>query len=196
MRTFLSKYLGLILLLVFSTNAWSALVSVDFAGTINKIKSGYGGALDLSADVTGQVIYDDALLTGGRHDKIALDSNPSFGLTFNLGPYTFTQTDDADYGSGYPIAFFKYGTLKGLDFYVPDAESGLNLIVYKKRFFLSDDRGHRLLRGSLDLKFHPEPPLATPVPAAVWLFGSGLLGLIGMAWRRARSDHQSFSSSP
>jgi hypothetical protein len=26
--------------------------------------------------------------------------------------------------------------------------------------------------------------LATPVPAAVWLFGSGLLGLIGMARRK------------
>ncbi|HEN46860.1 MAG TPA: VPLPA-CTERM sorting domain-containing protein, partial [Mizugakiibacter sp.] len=27
-------------------------------------------------------------------------------------------------------------------------------------------------------------PAVVPVPAAVWLFGSGLLGLIGMAKRR------------
>jgi len=28
---------------------------------------------------------------------------------------------------------------------------------------------------------------AVPVPAAVWLFGSGLLGLIGVARRKARA---------
>ena len=28
------------------------------------------------------------------------------------------------------------------------------------------------------------PPAAIPVPAAVWLFGSGLLGLVGVARRR------------
>jgi hypothetical protein len=30
----------------------------------------------------------------------------------------------------------------------------------------------------------PNPPPAVPVPAAVWLFGSGLLGLVGVARRR------------
>jgi hypothetical protein len=30
----------------------------------------------------------------------------------------------------------------------------------------------------------PPPPAAVPVPAAVWLFGSGLLGLVGMARRK------------
>ena len=29
-----------------------------------------------------------------------------------------------------------------------------------------------------------EPPSAVPVPAAVWLFGSGLLGLVGVARRK------------
>jgi hypothetical protein len=29
-------------------------------------------------------------------------------------------------------------------------------------------------------------PSAVPVPAAVWLFGSGLLGLIGVARRKSR----------
>jgi hypothetical protein len=29
--------------------------------------------------------------------------------------------------------------------------------------------------------------MAVPVPAAVWLFGSGLLGLIGVARRKARA---------
>ena len=31
----------------------------------------------------------------------------------------------------------------------------------------------------------PPPPVATPIPAAIWLFGSGLAGLLGM--RRKKS---------
>jgi hypothetical protein len=31
------------------------------------------------------------------------------------------------------------------------------------------------------------PPAAVPVPAAVWLFGSGLLGLVGVARRRSQA---------
>ena len=30
-------------------------------------------------------------------------------------------------------------------------------------------------------------PSAVPVPAAAWLFGSGLLGLVGVARRKARA---------
>lgn len=57
------------------------------------------------------------------------------------------------------------------------------------------DRGQRLEGGSLqrdyfDLNFktyYDESFVATtvPVPAAVWLFGSGLVGLIGLARRKA-----------
>lgn len=37
--------------------------------------------------------------------------------------------------------------------------------------------------GALD---QPAPPAAVPVPAAAWLLGSGMLGMVGVARRRAR----------
>ena len=38
--------------------------------------------------------------------------------------------------------------------------------------------------GDAGLGWSSSPPSAVPVPAAVWLFGSGLLGLIGVARRK------------
>ncbi|MDH3888134.1 MAG: VPLPA-CTERM sorting domain-containing protein, partial [Gammaproteobacteria bacterium] len=37
---------------------------------------------------------------------------------------------------------------------------------------------------------------AVPVPAAVWLFGSGLLGLIGMAKRKKSIGSDSIDFTP
>lgn len=59
----------------------------------------------------------------------------------------------------------------------------------------SGDTGFSMLggSGSYDIEFYDgltlmvvdaSPVLATPVPAAVWLFGSGLVGLIGLAKQR------------
>ena len=42
--------------------------------------------------------------------------------------------------------------------------------------WLSDGTGYELVSTSV-----------VPIPAAVWLFGSGLLGLIGVARRKARA---------
>ena len=41
------------------------------------------------------------------------------------------------------------------------------------------------LEGSLSINAEIVFPGAVPVPAAVWLFGSGLIGLIGVARRKA-----------
>ena len=42
--------------------------------------------------------------------------------------------------------------------------------------------------GNVDYTLHLEGTVgAVPVPAAVWLFGSGLLGLVGVARRKSRS---------
>ena len=48
------------------------------------------------------------------------------------------------------------------------------------RFYVDDVLEHNL-RDSFKV-------LAVPVPAAVWLFASGLVGLIGMAWRKGHSS--------
>ncbi len=46
-----------------------------------------------------------------------------------------------------------------------------------------DTSGNRLATFGIDLRFSLTP---VPVPAAVWLFGSGLVGLVGFARRKRR----------
>ena len=55
-------------------------------------------------------------------------------------------------------------------------DSGLQFSVYKPEFKLY---GWAVRDGDV---------LAAPLPAAVWLFGSGLLGLIGIARRKAYAE--------
>lgn len=40
--------------------------------------------------------------------------------------------------------------------------------------------------GAISATAPPPPPSAVPVPAAVWLFGSGLIGLVGVARRKKK----------
>ncbi len=49
------------------------------------------------------------------------------------------------------------------------------------------DGGNIFVEVSLELLGSTQyTPAAVPVPAAIWLFGPGLLGLVGTGWRRAR----------
>lgn len=175
MCTFLCKYLGPWLLLVLSTNAWSALVTMNIIGTIDSIDPAYSGALTLSSTVSGQVVYDDTLLTGTGAEEIALDSDPSFGMTFNLGPYSFDKTDDADFGTGFPVVNFMNGVATGLQLYVLDGEPGMDLFATGSTFSLYDYvDGQDDLLGSLSFV----PAAVVPLPAASWLFVSGLAFLL------------------
>ena len=63
-----------------------------------------------------------------------------------------------------------------------DPSSVFSLVLNLDTMFDSDFTGH------VDGRLQPVPdePSAIPVPAAFWLFGSGLLGLLGVARRRDR----------
>jgi len=52
------------------------------------------------------------------------------------------------------------------------------------RVRLTDTAADRLIILMEDFRFAS----AIPIPASVWLFGSGLLGLIGVARRKANHD--------
>jgi len=70
-----------------------------------------------------------------------------------------------------------------LDYFLVGGESGVNFNnptvpeVYVDSFLIPDESG-----GFTTEAFVSVAPV--PVPAAMWLFGSGLLGLVGIARRK------------
>jgi hypothetical protein len=63
-------------------------------------------------------VYDDAPLTGVGTESISLD-NPGHSFDLTIGDpavFTFNETDDMDFGEGFPEINFFVGNFAGFDF--------------------------------------------------------------------------------
>jgi len=162
--------------LILSTSVNAALISESFTVTVLQ-----GDFIDTIG--TGSFTYDDTLITGIGSEIIS----PADGLSieFNVFGQEFTESNDVDY-PGFPELAFLDGNVLSLDFFVVDTaacfgcsnpteiiQEGVNEFGI---FDLNPVAGGGF-EGELSVN-------AVPVPAAVWLFGSGLIGLIGVARRK------------
>jgi hypothetical protein len=133
-----------------------ALLQWDATGLINAI--GYG--LQVGDKLSGNSLYRDY-----NHDHVY---DPSELLTANLGsaaPYSDTLIS----GKGVPLqAYAPLAATAATQGFTSGPFTGFKL-------YLDIGSGNSMYVTSVS---------SVPVPAAVWLFGSGLLGLIGMACRR------------
>lgn len=75
----------------------------------------------------------------------------------------------------------KLATLAGAGSLLFDLQPGTYSIRFFAKTYLPDAHG----AAGLMLRLQQDAPAAVPAPAALWLFGSGLLGLAGMLRRRA-----------
>lgn len=95
-------------------------------------------------------------------------------MTINLNGTFLYATDDSGYGTGIgPSLTFASGSLFDFDFQKP-ASPAFN------SSFLSFDDFDQMYGEWTSLNLTVVPTVV-PVPAAVWLFGSGLLALAGIA---------------
>lgn len=120
----------------------------------------------------------------------AFRMGPSNGGTY-LGPYDFSVKKIAgqwdiyshDPGFGEP-ALFRLGNVS------ESLDANGQLLLNGDLFFSTKPYSwNLLLSGNTSSKlgtFSLVAPAAVPVPAAVWLFGSGLLGLLGTSRKKAR----------
>ena len=160
------------------TNIDTDFIQFDFAGNPDSGAgiSTNGGTLALFDDSDtgfanalvigqngGQVVFTDNN-DGSWNAEVFDVSNTSGGSITLDGDNSFSL--GMDWGMGY-FGDTNFSLLSSPDTY---------LVVFDG----FDDRENRILGNTLAVDLAP-----IPVPAAVWLFGSGLIGLIGIARRKA-----------
>ena len=176
----------------------SASVSADTmtAGQFLMLSPG-GGAMGNFTDVTGDI--------GGGTWSVASPS-PFFGFTwtahsgttFGPGTYTFDTIEGGVYtnvvvGAGQVGGhiLFNWNTAADIDVVnvwdvAGDVYSSV-AVTSGTPPVVNGQPGLAMIDGAfpgMNANFNFTAPAAVPVPAAVWLFGSGLLGLVGVARRK------------
>lgn len=113
---------------------------------------------------------------------------------FVSGPNNYMYLDFSDYYNfddtiSFDAIFEVYGS--DLSYAITSLELGASTYAaeYGAEYNIETDvvttETGRLLVGSEELPALPEPVAEVPVPAAVWLFGTGLIALAGLARRKA-----------
>jgi hypothetical protein len=163
------------------------------------ISDGLAGDIDFSVEVISSAFS----VSGSNFGMQAFAFNYNTLLTVgpgnisNINPASWLITQNQNAGGGF--GFFEF-QLSGtgatrtslLEFSITgitgdtvnDYAIGSTLNPSSGQFFAAHIAGFDTTNGVTSAQFAGSTP-AVPVPAAVWLFGSGLLGLIGVARRRA-----------
>ena len=121
----------------------------------------------------------------GSHDPVALNPiNPSvfdYVITVIDGLVTYSATDTNDGSQAFSLSYADAGialdNITALSFRSHNT-TGINPVWL-------DDIELQFRTASPELQFRTaSPPSPVPVPAAVWLFGTALIGLVGFNKRR------------
>lgn len=169
-----------LLMLLCATTAQAALVNFSLTGYVDGSEGAYG--LDVGDTITASGTFDDSAIFVSPYTVYFDAAHSGNSLTLYAGSLTLSHTQD-DYftvGGSPRFEFDEMGGLTGVNFYaaLPDYstfESGVDA-------FILNDADFNFVTGYWDLGSFTMTPV--PVPAAVWLMSSGLLGLAGLARRR------------
>ena len=173
------KIISATALLLFSLgNAQAAMVNFTIIGDVLSGNEFAPNAFGLTAGdtITAYGSFETDDLVGGA-GIISFDTGSGNSLTIDVGTATYFASDDIFFGSGGPTIELTglnlvtgLATLVDFDFFASDASFNSNFTSF-------DD---------FDQMFGDwRTEVVVPVPAAAWLFGSGLLGLVGLARRKA-----------
>jgi hypothetical protein len=175
-----SASMAAFLLLVCGGSAQAALVNFTLSGTVDGTFGGSPYGLNVGSTITASGVFDDAAISSSSHTVYFDQSHSSNALSISAGTLFLNQTQDDFYAAGgSPILEFNsVGSLIGLSFSsLPFTSGALSIYV--------EDPAFNSATGAWNANtFSMTPAVPVPVPAAVWLLGSGLLGLAGVARRK------------
>jgi hypothetical protein len=154
-----------------------------------------GGGCRTSADPTGDVgLFRNANFLGSPFGLLAPFEGSGAAAVYGTATITFDSTDN--FTINFPVieaqwsgGFFTLGEVEGgVVFNCSGALSG-NVSCFAEQIIdaSEDSLGFQQTNTQWELHGTMTPPHVIPVPAAVWLFGSGLLGLVGVARRKRTS---------
>jgi len=165
-----------------AAGAQAALVNFSLTGTAEGLSDNPYG-INSGDNIFASGTFDDSAIAGGTvYFDMAHSGNT---LTITAGSLTLSNTQDDNYaaggspklefdGSGNLIGFgYNAGFLDGSAF-----DSGVLA-------WIVNDASYNFASGSWDANSFAMTPV--PVPAALWLFGSGLLGLAGIVRGRKKA---------
>jgi len=161
--------------------AQAAMVNFTVTGEVD---SAYGTpfGLDVGFTITVSGTFDDSVISTAPYTVYFDSANSSSNtMTIVAGSYTWDQTQDDSYGSGGPnLVLDGSGNFVGINFHALLLD-GSAFDSFSSTFAINDDAFNEV-NGTWTASTFSMTPV--PVPAAVWLFGSGLLGLVGLARRK------------
>lgn len=182
------------LMLMGSANTYAG--TANFTGSLFDVDPFFAlDSINLSSSVSVTVNWDDASLSGVGAEELQLDGGLN-NLTLSVGSMTFTEADrwidpDDSFFDDYPVmAHFTDGVLDGFfmnffaveatfegvyDFWTPVLAWSYD--PFDPLVFYGDGMSFLDIADGMGAYVAGEIDTAVPLPGAVWLLGSGLLGL-------------------
>lgn len=178
MINILNKSYVLLMFMLLSINtAQAAVVNFSTQGVVDQADAGNAFSLMSSDFVSASGSFEDTGFTGIGQESISIST-----LTMGIGLFTFTQADAID--PALTEIVFQDGSLVGFNFFTVSeiVAPGIN---FDSTFgtFIGEDQNVNLVVGTWDSSSYT----VVPVPAAIWLLGSGLLGLVGFMRYRQKN---------
>lgn len=154
-------------------------IALLFGISLMSVQTVSAATLGLSAFFGGTATGSGASVTGTSTAPVSIWS---LNVADTVSPVnvTFTLTGTP------PVISFLTGSTNH-DFTSTPLNSTFNLLLAAGSYFFGLVPTHGGANGfTASLDADPIPPSNVPVPAAVWLFGSALLGLVGAGRRKSQ----------
>lgn len=203
--------LGVFLTLILSTSAYSATLIIDngqlvgadgitFDGYTGSVRFVEGSCVDLfnGCDEPSDIVFETLTSTNTEAKDLALlantalleqvfDANPlydkSIELTFGCEQGTFVALNFC--GIITPYDYTDNDSVVTVSLTNRDDDSGLDVVAFGQGYATTDSTIPTNPNAPDRLVYATWTLTPVPLPAAVWLFATGLLGLIGIARKKS-----------